>query len=83
MELLRKHAKASSIWAHSGIYALYKLFSVLPLFFKILFIYFTERVQVEWQAEGEGEADSLLSRETDAGLYPGALGSGPEQKADA
>ena len=34
-------------------------------------------------AEGEGEADSPLSREPDAGLNPRTLRSGPELKADA
>ena len=29
------------------------------------------------RAEGEGEADSLLSRESDVGLDPKNLGSGP------
>jgi len=32
---------------------------------------------------GEGEADSPLSREPDAGLNPRTLGSWPELKADA
>ena len=31
----------------------------------------------------EGEADSPLSRELDAGLYPRTLGPQPELKADA
>ena len=31
----------------------------------------------------EGEADSLLSREPDAGLYPRTLRSGLELKTDA
>ena len=35
-----------------------------------------------WGAESEGEADSLLSREPDAGLNPKTLGSWPELKAD-
>ena len=33
--------------------------------------------------EGEGEEDSLLSREPDVGLDSRALGSWPELKADA
>jgi len=32
---------------------------------------------------GEGEADSLMSREPDAGLNPRTLRSWPELKADA
>ena len=50
----------------------------LYFFFKILFIYLTERAQSgwgEWQAEGEGEAGSPLSREPDVGLNPSTLGS--------
>ena len=36
-----------------------------------------------WAGRGaEGEADSLLSREPDIGLYPRTLGSWPEAKAD-
>ena len=44
----------------------------------ILFIYFDrerENKLEELQAEGEGEADSLPSREPDVGLYPRTLGS--------
>jgi len=33
-------------------------------------------------AEGQGQADSTLSREPDAGLDPRTLGSRPEPKAD-
>ena len=50
-------------------------------FLKILIIYLTERECVhkhkwgEWQAEGEGEADSPWSREPDAELDPKTLGS--------
>ena len=33
--------------------------------------------------EGEGEADSFLGREPEAGLDPRTLGSWPEPKADA
>ena len=46
-------------------------------FFKILFMYLRERKKQQsrgW-AEGEGEADSLLSREPDSGLNPKTLGS--------
>ena len=32
-------------------------------------------MRVGGDAEGEGEADSLLSKESDAGLDPGTLGS--------
>ena len=44
---------------------------------KILFVHLTEREHKpgEWQEEGEGEADSLLSREPNAGLDPGTPGS--------
>ena len=35
------------------------------------------------EAEGKGEAESLLSREPDEGLDPRMLGSWPESKADA
>ena len=42
-------------------------------FLKILFIYLTEREStVGRRAEGEGEADSPLSREPDTGLDPRA-----------
>ena len=34
------------------------------------------------EGEGEGEADSLLSREADVELDPRTLGSRPEPKAD-
>ena len=46
-------------------------------FLKILFSYLTEKEhkQGEQKAEREGEADSLLSREPDAGLHPRVLGS--------
>ena len=49
------------------------------LYFKILFIYLTEREREhklgEQQAEGEGEAGSLPNKEPDAGPYPRTLGS--------
>ena len=51
------------------------------LFFKrfYLFIYMTERERAHTQAgreaNGQGEAGSLLSREPDAGLDPRTLGS--------
>ena len=48
-------------------------------FLKILFIYLivkeSEHKQGEWWVELEGEADSPLSRESDMGLNPKALGS--------
>ena len=51
------------------------------------FIYFFDREREsaqagERQAEGEGEADSPLSREPNARLDPRTLGSQPELKAD-
>ncbi|XP_041581213.1 SAYSvFN domain-containing protein 1 isoform X2 [Vulpes lagopus] len=42
-----------------------------------------EYKQQEQQAEGEGEADSLLSRDHNGELDPKTLGSPPELKADA
>ena len=53
------------------------------LFLKIiyLFIYQRQWAQAEWQAEAEGEAGSLLSKEPDVGLDPRTLGSWPELKA--
>ena len=51
------------------------------MFLKIVFIYLTQREsehkQGEQQAEGEGEADSPLSRSL-MGLHPWILGSCPE-----
>ena len=46
-------------------------------FFKVLFIYLTEneRAQIGGTAEGEGEADSPLSREPNMGLNPRTLES--------
>ena len=41
-----------------------------------------ERAQVEGAAEGEGEADSPLSREPGTELDPRSLRSCPEPKAD-
>ena len=38
---------------------------------KILFIYLRDRAQAGEGAEGEGKADSLLSRKPDVGLDPG------------
>ena len=56
---------------------------------KILFIYLfvRERERVlcpykQGEQQAEGEADSLLSKEPDAGLNPRTLGSWPELKAD-
>jgi len=40
----------------------------LVTFFKILLIYLRERVSMSEGADGEGEADSPLSREPSAGL---------------
>ena len=55
------------------------------IFKKILFIYLTERerAQAGGAAEGEGEADFLLSREPDVGLDLKTLRSWPEPKAAA
>lgn len=41
-----------------------------------------ERAQAVRGAEGEGEAESLLSRESNTGLDPWTLGSQPEPKAE-
>ena len=43
----------------------------------------SEWAQAEGAAEGEGEADSPLSRKPDEGLYLKTPGSWPEAKADA
>ena len=53
-------------------------------FFKILFIYVTERQpmrEVTQQGCGRGRS-SLPAEEADVGLDPGMLGSHPEPKAD-
>ena len=42
-----------------------------------------ERVQVGVEAEGEGEADSQLSKKPDVGLNPKTLGSWPRPIVDA
>ena len=47
-----------------------------------LFIYFRESKHKWGGAEGEKEADSLLSREPNVGLHPETLRSCPELKAD-
>ena len=56
----------------------YKVWKGLS-FFNFFFFNVTERGrehnQGEWQAEGEGEADSLLCRKPNAGLYLRTLGS--------
>ena len=56
-------------------------------FFKILFIYLTERVTGSERgntSRGSGKGRSRLpAEETDVGLYPRTLGSRPELKADA
>ena len=51
---------------------------------KIIYLFMWQRdhKQGEWQAEVEGEADSLLNRKPDAGLNPRTLGSWPEPKVD-
>lgn len=46
-----------------------------------MFIYFRERAQVRETAEGEGEPDSLLSKEPDMGLDPRTLRPRPKLKA--
>ena len=53
------------------------MYTYIFLYFFKDFIYLreTEHAQAEEGAEGEGEADSPLSREPDAGLYPRTLGS--------
>ena len=61
------------------------------IFFKILFIYLTERERAQAWGGREGEAGSLLSRHPDVGLdtglilglNPRTLGLQPELKADA
>ena len=52
---------------------------------KILIYSFIRETEHKWEggAEGEGEADSLLSREFNAGLDPRTLGSQCDLKADA
>ena len=61
--------------------------SLIPIFFKILFIYLMERETAREGTQaggvGEEEASSQWSREPDAGLDPRTLGSRPEPKADA
>lgn len=47
---------------------------IFRFFFKILFIYLRDSVSKR-AGEGEGEADSPLSREPDMGLNPRTLGS--------
>ena len=62
-------------------YMMYKYFLPfvrLPLYFEAfiyLFVRESEHKQTERQAEAEGEADSPLSKEPDAGLDPWTLGS--------
>ena len=60
----------------------------MALFFFFKIIYLRERNRAHrheqgGEAEAEGEADSLLSREPDMGLNPGIPGSQPEPKAAA
>ena len=54
-------------------------------FFKVLFIYLfnREREREIWQAEGEGETGSVMSRELHVGQDSRTLGSHPEPKAEA
>ena len=62
-----------------------------PIFLEFMYLFEGERVcackreQEEWgaAAEAEGDADSLLSREPNAGFYLRTLGSRPRLKADA
>ena len=66
-------------------------FKLSDYFKDFIYLFETERERErahtrggEWGgAEGEGEADSPLSREADVGLDPRTLGSWPEPKADA
>ena len=51
--------------------------------FKIIKIYLIEHKQEDQQAEGKGEAGSLLSRKPDVGLDTRTLGSWPEPKVAA
>ena len=57
------------------------------MFLEILFIYLfvreSEQERTHAGGRAEGEADSPLSEELDAGLDPGTLGSWPDLKADA
>ena len=51
---------------------------VALFFLRILFTYLTERERAQAggvQAEGEGEAGSVQSRDPDVGLHPRILGS--------
>ena len=70
------------------IFALVFLFFLFKRYFTHLFGKGRERVrernykQGEWEAKGEGEADSSLSREPHAGIHPRTLGSGSELKVD-
>ena len=56
------------------------VFSIQCLFKRF---YLFEKERKSTRREGEGEADSPLSREHDAGLDPRTPGSGPELKAEA
>ena len=50
----------------------------MSIFFKDFIYLFGREIeyrQVEWQAEAEGEAGSLWSKEPDVGLDPRMLGS--------
>ena len=56
-------------------HVLFFFFNSSLFFFKILFIYLRESAQAWGEMEGEGEADSLLSREPAMGLHPRTPGS--------
>ena len=73
--VLRSNQGPASLTGHASGPLLY-----IYIFFKDC-IYLREGEGTE--GDGEGEADSLLSREPDAGLNPGTPGSRPEPKADA
>jgi len=60
-----------------------QIFSKVPFSLKILFVYLRERESESTGVELEGEADSLLSGEADAGLDPRTPRSRPGPKSDA
>ena len=53
------------------------------IFWEDFIIYLKEHACMSGGGEGEGEADSLLSRELNMGLDPRTLGSWSELKVDA
>ena len=71
------HTTVINMCIASSIWILYFSLAQIPVlghfffFLKILFIYLRERVsaQAGEEAEGEGEVDSLLSREPDVGAW--------------